>query len=312
MGYSAASGWRINLEYDFINQDELRSGTHSVTAEQVALINNNGGSQEVEHQTINRYTTLGISYQPNANWNINMLVPYISRSHSTYSNAMTDELGPSDLSFAQANGIGDIKLIGSYQGILPTHNLGIQLGLKLPTGNYGGQNVVTGATVGRNPVFFTSGPNAAAGQALDTSLQPGTGSTDAIVGMYYYQAISQNFDAYGTGQFQFAIHQALDQANADYRPGNLATVSLGVRYEADARVVPQFQANITRKGADDGALADRTDTAGTVVYLSPGITLAAEHNLHFFAFVQVPVYSNLSGYQLFPHWTASAGLSYHF
>jgi len=312
MGYSSASGWRINLEYDFIDQDELRSGTHAVTAAQVALINNNGGSQEVEHQTINRYTNLGISYRPNPDWNINLLIPYISRSHSTYSNATTDELGPSDLSFAQANGIGDIKLIGNYQGILPTHNLGFQLGLKLPTGNYGGQNVVTNATVGRNPVFFTSGPNAVADQALDTSLNPGTGTTDGIVGMYYFQAISQNFDAYGSGQWQFAVHENLDQVNADYRPGNLATVSFGVRYEADPRWVPQFQMNITRKGADGGALADTTDTAGTVVYLSPGVTVQLEHNLHFYGFVQVPVYSNLSGYQLFPHWTASAGLSYHF
>jgi hypothetical protein len=28
--------------------------------------------------------------------------------------------------------------------------------------------------------------------------------------------------------------------------------------------------------------------------------------------VQVPIYSNLDGYQLFPHWTATAGLSYAF
>jgi hypothetical protein len=28
-----------------------------------------------------------------------------------------------------------------------------------------------------------------------------------------------------------------------------------------------------------------------------------------YAFVQVPVYSHLAGYQLFPHWTASVGIS---
>jgi hypothetical protein len=28
--------------------------------------------------------------------------------------------------------------------------------------------------------------------------------------------------------------------------------------------------------------------------------------------VQVPIYSNLDGYQLFPHWTATVGLSYAF
>jgi hypothetical protein len=33
-------------------------------------------------------------------------------------------------------------------------------------------------------------------------------------------------------------------------------------------------------------------------------------NLHVYGFVQVPVYSNLYGYQLFPRWTASVGASY--
>lgn len=32
MGYSATAGWRINLEYDYINQDELRSGTSAVAS----------------------------------------------------------------------------------------------------------------------------------------------------------------------------------------------------------------------------------------------------------------------------------------
>jgi len=37
---------------------------------------------------------------------------------------------------------------------------------------------------------------------LDASLQPGTGSTDIIVGAYYYQPISQNFDFFANAQFQ--------------------------------------------------------------------------------------------------------------
>ncbi len=312
MGYSTATGWRVNLEYDFINQDQLRTGTGTIAAAQVAAINNAGGSQEVEHQTINRYLNLGINYRPSADWNLSLLVPYISRSHSTYSNATTSELAPSDLSYAQSNGLGDIKFIAGYQGILPAHNLGLQAGLKLPTGNYGGQNVVTGATVGHNPTFFTGGPNAQAQQALDTSLDPGTGTTDAIVGAYYFQPVSRDFDAYASVQFQAALFENLNQVNADYRPGNLATFSFGTRYEADPHLIPQFQVNITRKGADGGALADTGDTAGTVVYLSPGITVGLPFDLHAYGFVQVPVYSQLSGYQLYPHWTASVGLNYRF
>jgi hypothetical protein len=87
---------------------------------------------------------------------------------------------------------------------------------------------------------------------------------------------------------------------------------MGLRYEADPRWVPQLQLNLLRRSADQGALADTTDTSGTVAYLSPGLVAQVTHALHAYAVVQVPVYSNLDGYQLFPHWTGTAGLSYAF
>ncbi|WP_420819631.1 transporter [Pandoraea terrae] len=312
MGYSSAPGWRFSLEYVFINQNQLRSGTSAVPNTQPAAINDAGGSQEVERQTINRYVNFGVSYSPSVNWNFSALIPYIDRSHTTYGNATTDQLTPDNLSGATSQGLGDVKLIASFQGFLPTHNLGVQLGVKLPTGRYGGQNVNTGETVGRNPVFFSTGPNASAGQALDTSLQPGTGSTDLIVGAYYYQAISQDFDAFINGQFQTAVSERLNQPGADFRPGNVANVSLGLRYEANPKVVPQLQINLYRKSHDQGALADTGNTAGTVVYLSPGITVSVWKNTQVYAFVQRAMYSKLDGYQLFPRWTGNVGVSYAF
>ena len=310
MGYSAASGWRLSLEYDFIDQNQLRSRYAPIPPSQVAAINDAGGSQEVEHGTINRYLTAGVSYSPNANWSLTTLIPYINRTHTTYGNATTDQLEGPNLSGAHSTGLGDIKLIGAYQGFLATHNLGVQFGVKLPSGRYGGQNVDTGAQVGRAPVYFSSGPNT--GSTLDTSLNPGTGSYDLILGGYYYQPISQNFDAFVNGQIQFTVAHALDQVNADFRPGNSENLSFGVRYERNPRWVPQLQVNVTHKSPDEGALADNTDTDGTVVYLSPGMTVRLLRQVHAFGFVQRPVFSRLDGYQVFPHWTGSLGLSYAF
>ncbi|HZZ95257.1 MAG TPA: hypothetical protein VFE23_22045 [Usitatibacter sp.] len=309
-GYSAVAGWRIGLQYDFIDQNQLRTGTRSVSAADLASINDAGGEQEVEKQTINRYLTLGISYSPNPDWNVSTLIPYIDRSHTTYGAATTDQLTPDQISASTSTGLGDVKLIVNYQGFLPTHNLGLQLGVKLPTGNYGGQNVETGEFVGRNPVVFSSGPNA--GSALDTSLNVGTGSTDLIVGAYYYQAISQDFDAFVNAQFQAAVAHRLDQANADYRPGNQTSFNFGVRYEANPNWVPQVQVNTAHKSHDQGALADIFGTGGTVVYVSPGITAVVARNMSAYAFLQVPAYSKLEGFQLFPKWTGSVGLSYAF
>jgi hypothetical protein len=289
MGYSALPGWRLSVEYDYINQDELRSGTQAVSGVPAGT--------ELEHQTINQYVTTGLSYTPNSSWNVTLLIPYVIRSHSTY--GTYDPIQPlPELSRSFSSSLGDVKLIASYQGFLPTNNLGVQLGVKLPTGQYG------------TAVEFYSGPNA--GSPLDASLQPGTGSTDIIAGAYYYQAISQNFDAFVNAQFQAAVKQRMDQPGNDFRPGNSITVSFGLRYEGNPRVVPQLQMNLLHKAPDEGALADVQNTAGSVAYVSPGITAQLSARFHVFAFAQLPVYSNLYGIQLFPRWTASAGVTYAF
>src|SRR6201997_2066196 len=76
MGYSAQPGWRLSVEYDYIDQSQLRSGTRAVSA--VAP------GEELEHETVNQYVTAGVSYSPNSSWNLLLLMPYVIRSHSTY------------------------------------------------------------------------------------------------------------------------------------------------------------------------------------------------------------------------------------
>lgn len=288
MGYSSSAGLRLSLQYDYIHQDELRSGTRSVSTVP--------DGHELERETLNRYFTAGVSYSPDPTWNLSLFVPYVVRTHSTYGEIDAGSNSKPELSSSRSSSIGDVRLIGSYQGFLATHNLGVQLGVKVPSGHYG------------TAVNFYGGP--AAGTPLDASLQPGTGSTDIILGAYYYQAISQDFDFFANGQFQSALRHHLDQPGNDFRPGNATTVSFGLRYAALARVTPQFQVNLLHKSRDQGALADVQSTAGNVAYLSPGLSVRAISKLQVYGFVQVPVYSNLYGYQLFPRWTASMGLSF--
>jgi hypothetical protein len=310
-GYSTVSGWRINIDYTYIDQNELRHGSSNATPEQVVNRPSDPslGGGEIEKGTTNRYINLSATYRFDADWGVTFMVPYVLRDHSTYGTQLQPytpaESAPDQISSAHVAGIGDAKILASYQGFLPTHNFGVQFGVKLPTGNYGGQ-AEDGNLVG-HPVTFYNGPNL--GQSLDTSLQPGTGSTDLIAGAYYFQPVSQNFDAFVNGQFQAAIKENLDTPGADYRPGNLTSVSFGLRYEAHANWVPQVQINWIHKMADQGFLADRPDTEGTVAYFSPGISGSVSKNLQLYAFVQVPVYSHLQGYQVFPGWTGTIGVS---
>jgi hypothetical protein len=307
IGYGTGGGFHVSLQYDYLDQDQLRHGGNSASRSQAATI----PDQEVENKTTTRFTTLGLSYTPDANWNYRLLVPYIDRSHSTYGENPALPLTPDQLSHSSSSSLGDIKAIVSYQGLLPTHNLGVQLGVKLPTGDYGGSNAAGTGAVGRNPVYFGAAGNAG-GEVLDSSLQPGSGSTDLIVGAYYFQAVSQNFDAFVNGQYQAAVMHALDHAGADFRPGDVTTVSVGLRYEAQPTITPQLQLNITHRAADRGALADTANTEGTVAYLSPGVSANLGSRFNVYAFAQLPVYSHLQGYQLFPHWIATVGVDYGF
>lgn len=314
-GYSSQAGWRVTFESVYLDQDELRHGNDSASPADVLdrPVDPAAEGAEIERDTRNFYENVSVAYRPNADWGVNLLLPFVRRDHTTYGEQEAPftpaAIASDQISHASVSGVGDAKIIASYQGFLPTHNLGVQVGIKLPTGRYGGQNEETGERAG-HPVMFDRGPMA--GDALDASLQAGTGSTDLIVGGYYFQPISQNFDLVVDGQFQSAMAHRLDTTGVDFRPGNQADLNIGLRYEAHAKWVPQLQLNLLRKSADQGALADRLNTAGTVAYLAPGISATIGGNVQVYGFAQIPIYSRLSGYQLFPRWTATVGLSIGF
>ncbi|MGH8688915.1 MAG: transporter, partial [Burkholderiales bacterium] len=170
-GYSTAAGWRVSLRYDYINQDQLRSGTGTASPAQVV---DNPTTGELERDTLSRYLTLGVSYSPSAAWTVNLQIPYLVRTHSSYTDTTSapfddSQLDLANLSTSRSASLGDVKAILSYQGLLPTHNLGLQLGVKLPTGRYGGADAAGTGVVGRRPITFSCGPSS--GELLDTSLQ---------------------------------------------------------------------------------------------------------------------------------------------
>ena len=114
------------------------------------------------------------------------------------------------------------------------------------------------------------------------------------------------------GQFQSAVRHHMDEPGNDYRPGNCERPRASVyATHGSPRWVPQLQVNLVHKAPDQGALADIQSTAGTVRLREPR-RHGAVGSLHVFGLVQLPAYSNLYGYQLFPHYTASVGASYGF
>jgi hypothetical protein len=280
-GFATQSGFRVDLRYDYIDQSQLRSGTRSVDRNDFPLPQ----SREIERDTINRLSTLGLDYSPNPDWGINVQLPYVNRSHTTVAEDETT------LSSSHSSSAGDVRVLARYQGFSPEHDTGIQFGLKLPTGSH--------------DVRFGTGTEA--GEPLDRGLQPGSGTTDLLIGTYRFGTLNQDFDWFGQGLLQVAL-----DSRDDYRTGASVNLNAGIRYMAHPRVTPQLQLNLRAQRRDSGAEADVENSGGTLLDLSPGVSIELREGFHAYGFVQLPLYQRVNGFQLAPHWTASVGLRYAF
>ena len=213
-------------------------------------------------------------------------MPWFDRPHATIA------AGDTAVSDSHSRGIGDAQLLVRYQGFSNDAGLGVQFGLKLPTGSFSDR--------------FRGGPQA--GQPVDRGLQPGTGTTDLLLGAYTAGSMGPAF-----GYFTSALVQQPLDSRGGFRPGAGLNLSAGLRYLPRALpVTPQLQLNVRIEGRERGPNADAANSGATFVYLSPGFGLSLRRGLDAFAFVQLPVYQNVNGVQLEPKMLGSMGLRYRF
>ena len=274
---SGGPGLRFDLRYDYLNQNEVRNGTGKVGTWPV-----DGHEQEVF--TENKYLTAIVDYSWNPNWGVNFQIPYIDRAHLT-------NLDGTGTGSSHSQSLGDVKVVGRYMGLTEARNIGIQFGLKLPTGSY--------------TENFSGGD--VAGTALDRGLQPGTGTTDVIVGAFNFGSLTQNWDYFAQVSAQLPTN-----SRDDYKPGNSVNFNVGFKYLGLEKVVPELQVNARVSDKDSGVNASPDDSGGTTIYLSPGVTFPVNEKLKVYGFVQVPVYQNLNGFQLAPKYTLSVGTRFEF
>jgi hypothetical protein len=278
-GYAVGSGFRVDLRYDYFNQSDLRSGTDSVDRSSLEVPND----REIQNTTINRNTTLGIDYAPSRNWGVNVLIPYFDRFHNTIAE------GDTDLSYSRSNSIGDVRVTGRFQGFSPDLSFGVLFGLKFATG--------------KTDVNFYAGPQA--GQPLDRGLQPGTGTTDALLGVYDFGNWSESI-----GYFAQATLQQPLNSNDGFKPGTGINITGGLRYTGWQMFTPQAQINIRSEKRESGVNADVENSGATLAYFSPGVSMRFNSHWDGFAFVQFPIYQRVNGLQLEPDRLFSIGLQY--
>jgi hypothetical protein len=275
----SGEGFRFDFRFDYFNQDELRGGTHAVNRGSLEVPND----REIQQTTINRNYALGFDYSPDVDWGVNLQLPYFNRYHTTIAE------GDTEISTSHTQSIGDVRLVGRYLGLTEDKSIGLQLGFKFATGSFDNN--------------FIAGPQA--GQPLDRGLQPGTGTTDLLVGAFNFGALSRDWDYFAQGMLQ----QPLNSRDG-FRPGTGFNLNAGFRYVGMEHVIPSIQVNARIEGRESGPNADVANSGASLVYLSPGVNFQVVDNLHAYVYAQVPIYQRVNGWQIEPRYTVTVGIYY--
>jgi hypothetical protein len=271
--------FQADLRFDYFNQNELRTGTGKFDRGGAELPND----REIQQTTINRNYNLFLDYAPNADWGIAAQIPYFNRYHTTIAP------GDEDISTSHTKSIGDVRFLARYRGLASDRSVGILFGLKLATGSFHNN--------------FISGPQE--GEPLDRGLQPGTGTTDLLVGAYTFGAVNRDWD-----YFAEALLQQPLRSREDFRPGTGLNVTVGARYVTFERVTPQVQVNMRTERRETGLNADVENSGATLVYFSPGVTVKVTPRSSAYAYLQLPIYQRVNGLQIESRYSVSVGVRF--
>lgn len=280
-GLAAQPGTTFSLRYDYVPQTTLQSGTRTVDRSKITFPTD----REIERYTYNHSLTATIDHQFANDLGLDVQLPILTRPHKTVAE------GDTDPSFSRTHGIGDLRVVGRWQGLsTPGTVTGLEAGLVLPTGQF--------------HQTFRSGPQAA--EEVDRGLQPGTGTVQAVLGAYHLGALTKEL-----GYFvQVTGQTALDHRDG-YKPGSFVQASAALNLTHWRNVTPQLQLSFRHSGRDSGPNADRPNSGGDQVNVSPGLSAKISSRVVGFGFVELPVYNRVNGYQLVPKAKLSVGLLFH-
>jgi hypothetical protein len=267
------------LRYEFIDQDQPRTGTRDLSVGEIS-------QHHDEIRTINRNWIAGFDYTFSANWSAGVQLPIVSRSHSHIHNHHGAQL----FEAWNFDEVGDARVVGRYRFAPESPEsgaFGLQFGLKLPTGDFKVEN-----------------DN---GDVAERSLQPGSGTVDAIAGAFYSGRWGDKTMWFADATWSSALAE-----RDDYKPGDRTGVNLGMTRRWAQRVALLLQLNGQWKGRDSGNQAEPENTGGTFVHLSPGLSLNLGEKTQLYSFVQLPLYQHVNGVQLVADWAFVAGFSRRF
>ena len=277
-------GLRADLRYEYIDQDQPRTGTRDIAVGEIP-------HHHDEVRTLNRNLFATFDYGFTEYLGASLVIPWVDRKHEHIHNHRGAAL-PESWNFSE---FGDVRLTGRYQFLAGENPesatlsfAGMTAGVKLPTGK---TDIANGE-----------------GAVAERTLQPGTGTTDALLGAYYRQAIGQ----WNASWFVQANAQLPLNSHDNFRPGKQFLVDLGGRWEATNKLALLLQLNAHWKERDSGSEAEPEDSGSRMLSVSPGLTYSITPKVQIYAFVQLPVYQHVNGVQLVADKSYAAGVSMQF
>jgi outer membrane putative beta-barrel porin/alpha-amylase len=274
-------GLRADLRYEYIDQDQPMSGGHKVGVGEVHRHHD-------EVYTVNRNWLANFDYTFDQNWSVSAAVPFADRDHFHIHNHHGHQLEDK----WDYRELGDVRVMGRRQWVMESNGsvgfAGLNFGVKLPTGKYDVKNDE--------------------GEEAERSLQPGSGTTDLILGASYSRVLPES----GFSWFAQIQGQRATAEREDYRPGSRLTVDVGGRFEATDRLGLMLQLNAALVGRDQGDEAEPEDSGGRFVSISPGVSYAVAKGVQLYGFAQFPLFQKVNGVQLTAEQAFVGGVSVRF
>jgi hypothetical protein len=286
--WSAQGAWvepgaRFDLRYETIDLDQPRTGRDRIVVGAIPRHHD-------EVETKNRNWVAAVDWNVAPAWGLSLSIPYVDRDHVHIHNHGGEKI----LETWSFRELGDMRVQARYE-FFSSHDdpaaqrsAGVSFGIKLPTGKH---DVVNDE-----------------GEAAERTLQPGSGTTDLLLGAYWHGAAPLADLSW------FARVQGVIPANSrdGFKPGKTLSVDGGMRYAIARDVGLMLQLNYQAKGRDSGDEAEPEDSGQRVLYVSPGVSWNLGKSAQLYAFVQFPIYQSVNGVQLTADKTAMIGASWRF
>ncbi len=270
-------GLRFDLRYEHIAQKQPRHGRSSVEVGEIH-------QHHDEVETINNNYLATLDYAFNRTWGVSLSAPVVERSHRHLHNHHGAVL-VEDWDFAK---IGDMRLSGRYQKPMGKFEaVGLTFGLKLPTGDFNVSN--------------------SEGDVAERSLQPGTGTTDLLIGPFIRLPLSKDDSVFS----QLLLSKPLNERDG-YEPGEQVVWDIGYRHALTEKISGLVQLNFNYKLKDSGEEAEPESSGSRSINFSPGLSYTLTENALLYGYGQIPLYQYVNGVQLTEDWAIITGVSFRF